>query len=193
MSGGMPAGVELRAAARPVCLTGASFEACDAAADGAVRATSNCIARRVVIRRAVRRHPHGINLPVSAYRGVSIRLSPGSGMEPSQVAVFLDIADPSLALDLYVSPDGDESRRRMADLGRALERAASGCAMRRVPAEEIFARPAGQVERAFVRRRRRNAIKRRRPYDPRCVVATGKVPSDHAGVYRAEREIIARN
>jgi hypothetical protein len=178
----MPAGSGRRARLDPFALP-VRFSALDAAADGRSREVE-LTCDRVVVRRAVAGIRMAVNLPVSAYRGVSIRNS------AEGACVVLEHRDPSLALELYAAADGDEVtaewRTWAQVLGVPLLAADESGA-----AEEIFARVgAVKVGAPFVRRRRRNAIKQRRPSIllRRVVKRVGD-----AGVHRGEREIIARN
>jgi len=128
---------------------------------------------------------------VSAFAGVAIRLTEGEGGEPGTVSVILEHKDPSLALPLFVSAEADDAAaqwRVWANvLGLPLLIAEDDGQLR-----EPFARMGGmRIARVRVRRRRHNAIKRRRPTMPlrrRAGKLTDKTP-----VHRDEREIIARN
>jgi hypothetical protein len=180
----MPAGSGRSARLDPFALP-VRFSANDAAADGRRREVE-LTRERVVVRRAVAGIRMAVNLPVSAYRGVSIRmLAPGEG-----VAVVLEHRDPALAVELYVAADGDEVTAEWRTWGHVLG----------VPLlvaddtgtlQEPFARVgAVRIKAPCLRRRRRNAIKQRRPsiLMRRVVKRVGET-----AVYRGEREIIARN
>jgi len=138
-----------------------------------------------VLRRAVAGMRMAVNLPVSAYRGVSIRVLGEAG-----VAVVLEHRDPSLALPLYFAPDGDgvtaEWRTWGDVLGLPLLVADEDGAV-----HEPFVRlGAVRVNEPRARRRRRNAIKRRRP----SILLRRKITRVAAvEVYHGEREIIARD
>ena len=182
MSGGMPAGSGRNARLDPFALP-VRFSAADAAADGRSREVE-LTRERVVVRRAVAGIAMKLNLPMSAYRGVAIRTSADGA------SVVLEHRDPALALELYAAPDGDgvaaEWRTWGAVLGVPLLVADEAGA-----AEEVFARVgAVKVSAPFVRRRRRNAIKRRRPSILLRRVVKRVAATE---VYRDEREIIARN
>jgi hypothetical protein len=182
MSGGMPAGSGRVERLDPFALP-VRFCATDAAADGRQRQVE-LTRERVVVRRAVAGVRMAVNLPVSAYRGVAIRVT-GEG-----AAVVLEHRDPGLALELFVAPDGDEVAAHWriwgAVLGLPLLVADRDGALR-----EPFARiGALRIAAPCARRRRRNAIKRRRPsiLMRRVVKRVGAT-----SIYRGEREIIARN
>ena len=189
MSGGMPAGSSRALRLDPFALP-VRFSATDAAADGRSR-DIELTQQRVVVRRAIRGMRMAVNLPLSAYRGVAIRTLPPTPDGRAAVAVVLEHRDPSLALELYVAPDGDEVaaewRTWGRDLGLPLLVADEDGGL-----QEPFARLGRlRINEPTSRRRRRNAIKKRRPSilmrrkPTRLVVATS--------VYRGEREIIARN
>ena len=188
-SGGMPAGSSRALRLDPFALP-ARFEACDAAADNQVRHVE-LHRQRVVMRRAVRGMRMAFNLPVSSYRGVSIRLLPGQGVEPSQVAIVLEHADPSLSLPLYVSPDGDEIAAEWHAWSNALGVPLLVCDADGSVQEQSARIGKLDVEAPAPRRRRRSALKRRRP-SILLRRAPGHVDAN-TPVHRAEREIIARN
>jgi hypothetical protein len=177
----MPAGSGRSARLDPFALP-VRFQATDVAADGRSREVE-LTRERVVVRRAVAGIRMAVNLPISAYRGVAIRVS------DEGTSVVLEHRDPSLALELYAAPDGDEVTAEWRTWGDVL--GVPLLAASETGAEEVFPRVGSvKVGEPFVRRRRRNAIKQRRPSIlMRRVV---KRVSD-AGVYRGEREIIARN
>ena len=181
MSGGLPAGSSRCARLDPFALP-VRFSAADAAADGRSREVE-LTRERVVVRRAVAGIRMAVNLPISAYRGVAIRIS------AEGAAVVLEHRDPALALELYAAPDGDEVAAEWRTWAHVL--GVPLLAADETGAEEVFPRIGGlKVGEPRVRRRRRNAIKRRRPsiLMRRVVKRVGD-----AGVYRGEREIIARN
>jgi hypothetical protein len=168
----------------------ARFLATDVAADEQVRSVE-LHRERVVVRRAVHGMRMALNLPVSSFRGVSIRMLTAQGDMPSAVAVVLEHSDPSLALPLYVAPDGDEIAAEWRAWGRVLGmpllvRDEDGGVFE--PFDRLGDIAVGKVRQ---RRRRRSALKRRRPtMSLRRQVGqmTAATP-----VHRGEREIIARN
>ncbi|MGE4166935.1 MAG: DUF6101 family protein [Xanthobacteraceae bacterium] len=168
----------------------AVFEAGDAAADGRVREVE-LHRERVVVRRSVAGMRMALNLPVSAYRGVSIRVGAPGADGAIATAVVLEHCDPSLTLPLYVAPDGDEVTaewRAWANvLGMPLLIADADGSV-----HEPFDRIGGvRLAKVTPRRRRRSALKRRRPRMPLRRKA-GTI-HDATPVHRGEREIIARN
>jgi len=145
-----------------------SFDAQDARADNGVRRVE-LHRERVVLRRAVQGMRMAINLRVSDFRGIALR-----GFDDAQMLVLAH-RDPSLSIPLCISSDRDEITSAWQMWS------------------DIFALP--QLEEApsepAPRRRRRNAIRARRPRF--LVRRRGGGPLDVARVHRGEREIIARN
>jgi len=188
-SGGCPAGSGRAVRLDPFALP-ARFLARDSGADENVREV-DLYRERVVVRRAVSGMRMALNMPVSAYRGISIRVLAGeNGGQPS-VAVVLEHSDPSLALPLYVSPDGDEVNAEWRAWGEVL-----GLPLLVIDDDgtvhEPFARLGGvRLFEPQMRRRRRSALKRRRP-TMSMRRASGKL-DEATPVYHGEREIIARN
>ena len=181
MSGGIAAGSSRALRLDPFALP-ARYAASDAAADGE-RRDIELHRERVVVRRSLRGMRMALNLPLSAFAGVSLKLEPGV------VAVTLEHKDPRLALPLFVSEQPEDATaewRIWANvLGLPLLVEDAG-ALR-----EPFARIGGvRISEPRPRRRRRTVLKRRRPsiLMRRKVSRLGATP-----VYRGEREIIARN
>jgi len=186
-SGGLPAGSGRALRLDPFALP-AQFAASDATADGRVRHVE-LHRERVVVRRSLAGMPMALNLPVSAFAGVAIRLLPGG--DETHIAVILEHKDPALAVPLYVSADADEGLVQWRVwgnvLGLPLLIADADGALR-----EPFAR-LGQlrIERPRPRRRRRSCLRKRRP----SILMRRKAGKITAAtpVYRGAREIIARN
>jgi hypothetical protein len=178
----MPAGSGRSARLDPFALP-VRFSSADAAADGRSREVE-LTRERVVVRRAVAGIRMAVNLPVSAFRGVAIRMS------AEGAAVVLEHRDPSLALELYAAADGDEVTAEWRTWGEVLG-VPLLVADEAGTAEEVFPRVgAVRSNGPFVRRRRRNAIKQRRP----SILMRRTVKRVAATeTYRGEREIIARN
>jgi hypothetical protein len=146
-----------------------SFDALDVRADGGVRRIE-LHRERVVLRRAVQGMRMAINLRVSEFRGIALR-----GSDDARMLVLVH-RDPSLTIPLCTSNDRNEILAAWQMWS------------------EIFALPQLPEDRACepaARRRRRNAIRARRPKF--LVRRRGGGPLDPANVHRAEREIIARN
>jgi len=166
------------------------FSAADEAADQRLRIV-DLHRERVVFRRSVRGMRMTLSLPVSAFRGIAIRLLQEPEKVPSSIAVVLEHVDPALSLPLFSSTSSDDILAEWQAWGRVfglplLVTEADGSS------REPFARlGALRIEPPTLRRRRRNAIARRRPFRvlrrrPASLPAT---PTVHSG----EREIIARS
>jgi uncharacterized protein DUF6101 len=166
------------------------FAVNDKAADERVRYVE-LSRERVVVRRAVHGIKMAVNLPVSAFLGVAVRLEPPVDENDGAVTLVLEHRDPGLSLILYRANDGADIVAEWQSWARVL-------AVPMLVADvdgrlrEPFARiGALRVSEPTARRRRRLAIKRRRPTIPmrrRCGRSVKGAP-----VHRGEREIIARN
>src|ERR1700722_17176700 len=170
------------------------FEAADEAADENRRIVE-LHRERVVLRRSVRGMRMALNMPVTAFRGVAIRLqgadkANSSNSLPTEIAVVLEHDDPALSLPLFASPQCDDIVAEWQSWGRVLGLpllvAESDGSLR-----EPFARlGAVRVEAPTWRRRRRTAIARRRP--SRLLRRRPGNWRVAPPVHRGEREIIAR-
>jgi hypothetical protein len=165
------------------------FAVSDKAADERVREVE-LTRDRVVLRRAVRGIKMAVNLPLAAYLGVAIRMVPPDGEEAGAVAVMLEHRDSALSLPLYHAPDGDDIVAEWQSWARALKLpllVADADGLLREPFARIGAL---RVARPTGRRRRRSAIRSRRP----SILLRRKVGDARAMtiVHRDEREIIAR-
>ncbi len=186
-SGGLPAGSGRAPRLDPFSLP-VRFAASDAAADERVRHVE-LYRKRVVVRRSLAGMRMALNMPVSAFAGVAIRVL--SGERGAAVSVALEHKDPGLTLPLLLSTETDEAfadwRAWANVLGLPLLVAEDDGVLR-----EPFARMGGvRVEGVRPRRRRRSALKRRRP-----TILMRRKPgrlSEATPVHRGEREIIARN
>jgi Family of unknown function (DUF6101) len=146
-----------------------SFDAHDVRADNGVRRIE-LHRERIVLRRAVQGMRMAINLRISDFHGIARRDAAGA-----QMLVLLH-RDPSLTVPLCVSPDADEIAAAWPIWS------------------DLFALPQLTEEEArepTPRRRRRNAIRARRPKFLVRRRRGGSIKS--AKVHRGEREIIARN
>ena len=166
------------------------FAARDGGADGQVRQVE-LDRDRVVLRRAVRGIRMNVGVPVSEFRGVSMRILPAQGDQPAAITVTLEHRDIALSVPLFVSADGDDLIAVWKSWSRVL-----GLPLLVIDGDgavrEPFARIGGiSVGPASPRRRRRAAIKWRRP---RFLMRRkpGR-PSREPVIHRGEREIIARN
>lgn len=187
-TGGCPAGSGRSARLDPFSLP-VRFVASDAAADERVRHVE-LYRERVVVRRTLRGMRMALNMPVSAFAGVALRVTISEDGANGSISVVLEHKDPGLALPLFVSTEADEAFAEWRSWGNVLGLpllVEEDGALR-----EPLQRMGGvRIEASRPRRRRRYAIKRRRPTMPlrRGVTRlTAATP-----VYRGEREIIARN
>jgi Family of unknown function (DUF6101) len=166
------------------------FSASDPAADGRVRDVE-LHRERVVLRRSLRGMRMALNMPVAAYDGISLLLVPGERGTGDALAVVLKHIDPALTLPLFVTSQPDEAlaewRAWSEVLGVPLLLAEHG----RVSPAPFAQLGRLHIERPRPRRRRRSALKSRRP-SILLRRGFGKV-TDATPVHRGEREIIARN
>jgi hypothetical protein len=166
------------------------FAVRDKAADEHIRYVE-LTRERVVVRRAVRGVKMAVNLPLTAYLGVALRMQPPEGSTAGAVSVVLEHRDHGLSLPLFCASDGTDIVAEWQSWARVL----------RLPL--LVAEADGRLRDAFDRigairvaspigrRRRRSAIRQRRP----SILLRRKVGRSVADavVHRDEREIIARN
>ena len=166
-SGIIPAGSSRALRLDPLSLP-VSFNAHDVRADGGTRQVE-LHRERVVLRRAVHGMRMAINVRVSDFLGVALH-----DIKESQMLV-LRHRDPSLSVTLCVSEDHDE----IAAVWPMWS--------------ELFSLPQlrDETREPAARRRRRNAIRARRPKF--LVRRRPGALLNPANSYRGEREIIARN
>jgi Family of unknown function (DUF6101) len=189
-AGGIPPAGSARALRLDPFALPVRYPAKDSGADGQVRQVE-LHRERVVLRRAVRGMRMSVGVPVSAFRGVALRLVPADGVEPAVVTVMLDHNDHALSVPLYVASDSDDVAAIWKAWGRVfglpLLVAENDGALR-----EPFVRLGGlAIDDPQPRRRRRSVLKRRRPS-----IFLRRKPGrriDGARVHRGEHEIIARN
>ena len=185
----MPAGSSRDERLDPFSLP-VQFAATDKAADGRIRHVE-LTRERVVVRRAVRGMKMAVNLPVAAYLGVALRMEPPQGDTPGAVSIVLEHRDHALSLPLFSADDGTDIVAEWQSwalvLGMPLLVAEADGRLR-----EAFDRiGALRVASPTWRRRRRTAIRKRRPS-----IFLRRKPGRsiaNATVHRDEREIIARN
>jgi hypothetical protein len=162
------------------------FAASDATADGYLREIE-LHRTRVVVRRSLAGMRMALNLPVSAFAGVGLRLVADA---TGHAAVVLAHKDPGLALPLFFSWEPDDAVAEWRCWGAVL-----GLPLL-VEDEDGWRESFGRLGAIRVgevrpRRRRRSVLKRRRPRMP-LRRARGGLTADTA-VHRGEHEIIARN
>jgi hypothetical protein len=147
-----------------------AFDAHDMRADGNVRRIE-IHRERVVLRRAIHGMRMAVNIRVCDFLGLVVR-----GLDGEAQVLVLAHRDPSLTIPLAVSAD-------RAELEAASAMWAEIFSLPQLPEEEHRA-PAA-------RRRRRNAIRDRRPKF--LVRRRAGDTSRELSLHRGEREIIARN
>lgn len=186
--GGHSAGSSRAARLDPLALP-VRFTANDAVADERVRHVE-LHPERVILRRAIQGMRIALNVPVQAYLGVSIRLSPEQDGTPAGVAVYLEHRDDALSIELYAAENSDDVVAEWQLWSRVL-----GLPALVTSSDGGFHQPfpqlgAVRVKAPAQRRRRRSPLARRRP---RFLARrrTG-MPRGAPQVHR-EREIIARN
>jgi len=155
----------------PACLCGSRG---DAAADGQVRAVE-LHRERVVMRRALRGMRMALNMP---------------GDEDA-LAVVLKHRDPTLTLPLFVTSRPDEALAEWRAWGQVLDVPLLLAEQHGSSATAIAQLDRLHVERPRPRRRRRSALKARRP-SILLRRATGKI-TNVTPIHHGEQEIIARN
>jgi hypothetical protein len=146
---------------------------------------------RVVLRRAVSGIRMAVNVAVDTFLGVAVRVVPGTGGAPPGVCVSLEHRDPGLSVPLYFASNNDEVVAEWQLWARVL-----GLPLLLADAAGTLREPFRRIGAVRVwvvapRRRRRNAISRRRP----SFLMRRRVgePRATAVIYRGEREIIARS
>jgi hypothetical protein len=165
------------------------FTANDAVADERVRHVE-LHRERVILRRAVQGMRVALNVPVTAFLGVAVRLIGTADDAPSRVAVMLEHRDPALSIELFAAHDANdvmaEWRLWARVLGLPLLVADGDGAL-----NEPFPRlGAVRCKAPTARRRRRSPLARRRP---KFLVRRRMGMKRDTAVHRDEREIIARN
>jgi hypothetical protein len=166
------------------------FPARDAGADERVRFVE-LHRERVVVQRDVRGIRMAVTVPVSAFLGVAVRLRADENGTAAAIAVVLEHRDPGLSIELFASTDGDDVVTEWQSWARVLGLPPL-IVERDGAVREPFTRiGAVRVGAPTPRRRRRNAVKARRP----CFLVRRKPgrPAPDPSVHRGEREIIARN
>ncbi len=168
----------------------ASYVARDGGADGQIR-NIELDRERVVLRRAVRGIPMKVGVPMSDFRGVTLKTLPPDGAEPAAVAVMLEHRDSALSVPLFVANEGDEAMAEWKSWSRVLGvplLVDDGDGALREPFRRLGQLNVGE---ASPRKKRRAAIRWRRP----SILMRRKLGRSMADVpvHRDEREIIARN
>jgi Family of unknown function (DUF6101) len=165
------------------------FDVADQAGDERMRLVE-LHRERVVLRKASRGARAALNLPVTAYLGVAIRMEPPTDRTAGVVALVLEHPDPAFSFTLYRAVDGTDIVAEWRAWGRALGvplLVAEADGRLREPFERVGA---VRVAKPIARRRKRSAHAARRPtLRRRRPRPAGSQPV----VHRGEREIIARS
>ena len=186
--GGHSAGSGRAARLDPLALP-VRFTANDAVADERVRHVE-LHPERVILRRAVQGMRIALNMPVQAFLGVSIRLTPETDETAAGVAVHLEHRDPALSIELYAAENADDVVAEWQLWARVL-----GVPALVTGSDGKFSEPFPRLGSVLCkapaqRRRRRSPLARRRPlFLTRRRAGVSRV----APVVHREREIIARN
>jgi len=166
------------------------FTTSDALADEALRHVE-LHRERVIVRRAVQGMRIALNVPVQAFLGVSIRLTPEENGAPAGVGVFLEHRDPALSIELYAAHDSDDVVPEWQLWSRVLGVPCLVAGSDGVLKDPFPRLGAVRCKPPAQRRRRRSPLSKRRP---RFLARRRAGVSRPAPlVHRAEREIIARN
>jgi hypothetical protein len=166
------------------------FTASDAVADEAVRHVE-LHRERVILRRAVQGMRIALNVPVQAFLGVAIRLTPEQNGAPAGIGVFLEHRDPALSIELYSAQNSDDVVAEWQLWSRVL-----GVPCLVAGSDGVLASPfpmlgAVRFKAPAQRRRRRSAVSKRRP---RFLARRRQgVTRNSPLIHQNEREIIARN
>jgi hypothetical protein len=159
------------------------FATSEAAADGATREIE-LHRERLVLRRSVAGVRMALNMPLTVFSGVALRVS-REGLD-----VVLAHKDPGLRVPLCLAGEPEQAYAEWQEWGRVL--ALPLLVQDEAGVREAFPR-LGQLRigRVRPRRRRRSALKRRRPTI--CFRRATVRINETTPVHRGEREIIARN
>ncbi|MBI3434625.1 MAG: hypothetical protein HY056_06045 [Proteobacteria bacterium] len=183
----MPAGSSRERRLDPFTLP-VRFPARDGGADERLRFVE-LSRERVTMRRAVRGIPMAVSLPLATYLGIVVRVEAAGECGAATFSVMLEHRDQGLSLSLFCGRDCDEAVVESQVWARVLglpllvdENGRLRDANARVGALHV-----GTVK---PRRRRRSALKSRRP----SILLRRKIGRSLAAarIHRGEREIIAR-
>jgi Family of unknown function (DUF6101) len=189
LGGAMPVGSGRAQRLDPLALP-VRFTATDVGADERVRDVE-LTCERVVLRRAVRGIRMAVNLPVTAFLGVALRLVPSAGGAPDLVTVSLEHRDAGLTVPLFSASDSNDVVAEWQLWAKVLKLpllVAHGDGSLTEPFDRLGLVRVASPE---PRRRRKNAVKARHP-----AIMLRRYPGTlpvQPIVHRGEREIIARN
>ena len=170
------------------------FTASDAGADGRSRDVE-LTRERVVLRRAVRGIRMAVNLPVSSFLGIALRLVPPadgtSDGTTDRAIISLEHRDSGLSVELFATSDWRDAVAEWRLWGRVLKLPLLVSDLDGALRDAFSRLGLMRVSKPTRRRRRHNAIKGRRPSILLRRFADA-FPADRV-IHRDEREIIARN
>ena len=186
--GGHSAGSSRIARLDPLALP-LRFSANDAVADGRVRHVE-LHRERVILRRAVQGMRVALNVPVTAFLGIAVRLIAAANDTPARVAVMMEHRDPALSIELYTAPNSTDVIAEWQLWSRVF-----GLPQLVADAEGNFSEPYPRIgsvrhKAPTARRRRRSPLAKRRP---RFLARRRTGAKRESAVHRDEREIIARD
>jgi hypothetical protein len=166
------------------------FGARDQAADGQVRQVE-LHRERVILRREVRGMLMAVGVPVSTFRGVTLRVQQDDDELAASACVTLDHSDDALTVPLFEAEDTDDVLAVWRAWGRVLGLPLLVAELSGTVHEPFPRLGALDIDDPSPRRRRRSALRNRRPR----FLTRRKAGRDiaDASVHRDEREIIARN
>src|SRR5262245_63376108 len=166
------------------------FTASDAGADERSRDVE-LTRERVVLRRAVRGIRMAVNLPVSSFLGIALRLVADTDGTTERATISLEHRDSGLSVQLFATSDWRDAVAEWRLWGRVLKLPLLVSDLDGSLRDAFNRLGLMRVSKPARRRRRHNAIRKRRPSillrryaDP--------FPAERV-VHRDEREIIARN
>lgn len=163
------------------------FPAKDAGADGQIRHIE-LHRERVVMRRSLRGMRMAVGVPVKAFRGVTLRVAePHDG---AAAEIILEHDDQALSVPLCSASDGENIEMIWKAWGRVLNLPLLVDAPDQNEDDPFVQPAAAAIGEDTGRRRRRSAIKGRRP-----TIFLRRKPgfaNDNKPVHSGEREIIAR-
>ena len=165
------------------------FSAIDAGADEQVRSVE-LNSERVVLRRSVRGIPMAVRLPLSAFKGVAMRVMAVTGDGETQVALSLEHSDPGLCVPLAITDDCDDVIADWQSWAQVLGLPLLVAELNGTLGQAIPCIGHVHFRGVFARRRNRGTVKTRRPSILMRRRAS-RLPEQPA-VHR-EREIIARH
>jgi hypothetical protein len=166
------------------------FAARDPRADGRQREVE-IDRERVVVHRSVRGVRMAVKVPLAQFLGVALRLIPAEGPSPDLLEVTLAHRDRGLSIPLFVAADSNDIIAEWQLWARVLRRPlliTNPDGSYRAPFPHMGAVRVGAPA---LRRRRKYAVKTRRPTFP-LRRRRGRMAGADL-VYRGEREIIARD